>query len=315
MKKISIVTSCYNEQENIKELYLKLKEQLEKYKDKYDYEIIAIDNKSTDNTFEILKEIAALDKNFKVILNSKNFGPLKSPFFAMQQAEGDCMIYLASDLQDPPELIPQLIEKWEEGYKIAVAVKNKSNESKFMWILRQIFYKFLSMSQLEYSNIIENYTGYGIYDKKVVELMRANDDPNPFIKSFISDIGYDAAKIFYTQPKRLKGKSSYNIFKLYSTAMTIITKHSFFPVRLATFSGFILSLVSLLIALCYVVLKLIHWEEYNLGMASLIIGLFFFSAVQLFFIGIIGEYVGAIYTRIDKKPLVVVDEKINFDDK
>lgn len=313
MKKISIVTACCNEQDNIEELYTQIIFELNKFKDKYCYEIIAIDNKSTDKTVDRLKEIASKDKNFKVILNSKNFGPLKSPFYAMQQSQGDCMIYLASDLQDPPSLIPQLIEKWEDGSKITVAIKNKSRESKIMWLLRQLFYKIVSLTENEDSKLLENYTGYGLYDKKVVELMKSTDDPNPYIKSFISDIGFEVEKIYFTQPHRKKGKSKYNLLKLYSDAMTIITKHSFFPIRLATFTGFILSILSLLIAIVYLVLKIMLWDKYNLGMASMLIGLFFFSAVQLFFIGIIGEYIGAIYTRVDKKPLVVEEDRINFD--
>lgn len=312
MKKISIVTACYNEQDNIREFYNQVIAQLNKISG-YDYEIIAIDNKSTDNTRNILKQLADEDKKFKVIFNSKNFGPLKSPFFAMQHATGDCMIYMAADLQDSPELIPAFLKKWEEGFKIAVAIKNKSKESKRMWILRQSFYKFINVIKNEDSVILENFTGYGLYDKCVVDLMRTCDDPNPYIKSFISDIGFDIAKIEYTQPRRKHGKSKFNLFALYGYAMTIITKHSFFPIRLATFGGLILSLISLLVSLLYVLMKLLYWNEYNLGIASLVIGLFFFAAVQLFFVGIIGEYIVAIYTRVDKKPLVVVEERFNFD--
>lgn len=313
MKKISIVTSCYNEEDNIKELYKQVKEQIERLAI-YDYEIIAIDNKSTDNTRQKLKELALEDKKFKVILNSKNFGSLKSPFYAMQNASGDCMIYMAADLQDSPELIPELVKKWEEGFKIAVAIKTKSKESKRMWLMRQAFYKLIDTIKNEDSEILENYTGYGLYDKCVVDLMKSCDDPNPYIKSFISDVGFDVAKIEYTQPIRKSGKSKFNLLKLYGFAMTIITKHSLFPIRLATFSGLVLSVISLLVSIFYVFMKLLYWNEYNLGFASLIVGLFFFAAVQLFFIGIIGEYIGAIYTRVDKKPLVVVEDRINFDD-
>lgn len=202
----------------------------------------------------------------------------------------------------------------EDGYKIAVGVKTKSKESKLMWILRQIFYKFINAVESEDSNIIENYTGYGVYDRTVVELMKQNDDPTPDMKSILSDIGFDIKTIEYTQQARKHGKSKYNLLRLYSCAMNIITKHSFFPIRLATFSGFILAMISMLISIIYLFLKIFHWESYELGMASLIIGLFFFSSVQLFFIGILGEYIGAIYTRVNKKPLVVVERRFNFDE-
>ncbi len=314
MKKISIVTACYNEEANIRDLYIQLKRVLASL-DKYSYEIIAIDNKSTDKTADILREIATEDKNFKVILNSKNFGPVKSPFYAMQQSSGDCMIYLVSDLQDPPDVIPKLVEKWENGAKIAVAVKDKSKESPIMWFFRQLFYKFISYTEMESSNIIENFAGFALYDKKIVELMKSCDDPNPEIKSFVSDIGFDVEIVKYTQSARQKGKSTYNLMRLYGYAMTIITKNSFFPIRFATLAGFILSILSFLIAIFYFVMKLLFWNEYNIGMASLIIGLFFFSAVQLFFIGIIGEYIAAIYTRVNKRPLVIEEERLNFDDK
>lgn len=313
MKKISIVSACYNEEDNILPFYNSVINELSKL-EQYDYEFIVIDNKSNDKTRDILIDLASKNHKFKVIFNSKNFGALKSPFYAMQQASGDCMIYIASDLQDPPSLIPELLKCWEDGYKIAIGVKTKSKESKLMWILRQIFYKFINAVESEDSNIIENYTGYGVYDRTVVELMKQNDDPTPDMKSILSDIGFDIKTIEYTQQARKHGKSKYNLLRLYSCAMNIITKHSFFPIRLATFSGFILAMISMLISIIYLFLKIFHWESYELGMASLIIGLFFFSSVQLFFIGILGEYIGAIYTRVNKKPLVVVERRFNFDE-
>jgi len=315
MKKISIVSGCYNEEGNIQDLYDSVISQLEKYKNIYDYEFIVIDNSSTDKSSYLLKKIASEDKNFKVIINSKNFGPLKSPFYAMQKTTGDAMIYLASDLQDPPELIPQLIKKWEDGYKIAVGIKASSCESKKMWRVRQFFYKLMDLIQDQDNKILENFTGYGLYDKQIVELMRQTDDPNPYIKSFISDVGFEIAQIEFVQPKRKSGKTNFNFFALYGYAINLITKHSILPIRIATLLGFVLSIVSLLTAIVYLIYKLFNWEGFSMGMAPVVIGLFFFSAVQLLFAGIIGEYIGAIYKRVDKKPLVIEKERINFEEK
>lgn len=310
MKKISIVTGCFNEEGNIKKWYQRVKSEITKTN--YDYEIIVIDNCSSDNTVSILKELAQADKKLKLIINSRNFGPLRSPFYAMQQAAGDALIYLASDLQDLPELIAELIKKWEEGHKVVACQKKTSEESKIKWYIRKLFYAFSKLIEDEDKKTLKNYTGYGLYDKVVIEQMKKCQDPKPYIKSFITEIGFDACIIKYNQNKRENGKSNFSFHNLVGYALDIITKNSIFPIRFMTYSGFILSLISMLVALSYFVYKIANWQEFELGMAPVVIGLFFFASVQLFFLGIIGEYLLAIYNRVNIRPLVVEKERINF---
>ena len=310
MKKISIVTNCYNEENNVALLYERVKEVMEKLP--YEWELIYEDNASTDETVNKLRELCKIDKRVKVILNTRNFGCIRSPHNVMLSAFGDAVIFMVSDLQDPPDLLPQFIQKWEEGYKIVLGQKNKSNESPLMYAVRKLFYKIMRYITDDNTEQLNQCTGFGLYDKCVIDIFRTIDDPYPYLRGLICEIGYDRALIQFTQPKRKNGFSKNKFYTLYDFAMLGIVKHSRVPLRIATFSGVICSMMSLLIAICYFLAKLIFWNSFALGKAPLIIGLFFFSSVQLFFLGLIGEYIGAIYTKIKKKPLVVVKERINF---
>ena len=312
MKKISILTPCYNEEENVEDLYNQVKSQFDALSDKYTYEHIFIDNASKDKTVEILKRIAAKDKNVKIIVNAANFGQVRSPFYGLKQCYGDAVINLAADLQDPPEVIPELLAKWEEGHKVVVAVKNKSRESPIMYGIRTLFYT--RVRKMSESPLIDNYTGFGLYDKSFMEVIRQNDDPYPYLRGFVAEYGGDIAIVYYTQPKRLRGTSSYNFYRLYDVAMLGFVSHSKVPLRMATFIGFLVAALSLGVALFYFIYKLCFWNDFQTGNAPVVIGLFFFSAVQLIFIGILGEYVGAINTQVRKRPLVIEKERVNFDE-
>lgn len=312
MKKISIVTGCYNEEDNVKLLYEKISAQMSQYKNKYEWELIYIDNCSTDNTVNILKDIASADKKVKIIVNSRNFGHIRSPHYAILNAYGDAVIFMVSDLQDPPELLPELIKKWEDGYKIVLAQKNVSEESKFMFTIRRIFYGLLKNIVDDNTEQIKQFTGFGLYDKQVVDVFRTIDDPYPYFRGLISEVGFEKAIVKFTQPTRKRGRTKNNFYTLYDMAMLGIVKHSKVPLRAATITGFILSVISVMIAFFYLVYKLIFWSSFEVGIAPLIIGLFTFASFQLFVLGLVGEYVGAIYTRVDKKPLVIEKERINF---
>lgn len=312
MKKISIVSSCYNEEENIKILYERVKAQMEKYEGKYEWEQILVDNGSTDNSQNIMRSLAQNDKRVKIIINSRNFGHIRSPYWAIINATGDAIIYMASDLQDPPELIPDFIEKWEQGYKMALAQKTSSKESCLMFFVRKMFYSVMKSIADDETEQLKQCTGFGIYDREIIDIIRKIDDPYPYMRGLICDIGFEKALIPFTQPKREHGKTHNNFYTMYDNAMIGIVKHSKMPLRMAAFTGFIIGTLSLLAAIFYLGYKILFWDSFNLGLAPLVIGLFFFSAVQLFFIGIVGEYVGAIYTRVNKRPVVVEKERINF---
>ncbi|MFA6923069.1 MAG: glycosyltransferase family 2 protein [Bacteroidales bacterium] len=313
MKLISIVTPCYNEEENVEELYSQVKTIFEKL-DKYRFEMIFIDNASKDNTVLILKKIAEKDKRVKVIINSRNFGWIRSPYYGLIQATGDAVLFMACDFQDPPSLIPDFISKWEEGNKIVIGVKTNSEESKIIFTIRKLFYNFIRKISDAEIDFVKNYTGFGLYDKQIIEILRNIDDTNPLIRSIISEIGFEKAKIEFKQPTRKRGKTKANFYRLFDAAMLGMTSHSKVPLRLATIIGFIMGTLSFLVALLYLALKIFLWKDYPLGFASLIIGIFFFASIQLFFIGIIGEYIGAIYTQVMKRPLVIEKERINFDE-
>ena len=312
MKKISVVSSCYNEAENVDILYERVKAQMDKYEGKYEWEQILVDNGSTDDTAEKLKALAAKDNHVKVIINARNFGHIRSPYWAIINGSGDAIIYMASDLQDPPEMIPQFIEKWEQGYKMALGQKTASKESKSMYIVRKMFYSFMKHIVDDDTEQIKQCTGFGLYDKQVIDIVRSIDDPYPYLRGLICDIGFEKALIPFVQPVRERGITHNNFYTLYDNAMIGVVKHSKVPLRMATFIGFVLSGLSFLVAIYYFLYKLFFWDTFEMGQAPLVIGLFFFSSVQLFFIGIVGEYVGAIYTRVNKKPVVVEKERINF---
>lgn len=310
MKKISILTPCLNEEDNIEELYLRVKSQFDILKDKYTYEHVFIDNHSTDSTVSILRRIASEDKNVKIIINASNYGPVRSPIYGLMQCFGDAVMFMVGDLQDPPELIPQFLEQWETGHKVVVGVKNKSRENPIMFAFRKLFYAMLKrMSETRH---ITNFTGFGLYDKSFMDIIRANDDPYPYFRGFVAEFGGELGKVFYTQPQRKHGHTKNNFYTLYDQAMQGFVNHSKLPLRLASFIGFTTSILSLLIAIVYFIYKLVFWDYFSLGMAPVVIGLFFFSSVQLFFIGIIGEYIGAIHTQVRKRPLVIEQERINF---
>ncbi len=311
-KKISIVTGCYNEEGNLQEYYERvIKVMLGLHQ--YSYEIIIADNCSTDASREILRKIAQVDKNFKVIFNANNFGPIRSGYNAFLQGSGDAVILMSSDLQDPPELILKMIEKWQEGYQVVAATKASSHEHSLMMLLRHFYYWMLSRFS-DTDHIIQHFTGFGLYDRKVMNALKFYKDPVPYFRGFISEIGFKRAEIKFIQPPRKHGRSKHDFFTLYDVAMTGFVNHSKLPLRLATFSGFCLAGISLLVAIVYFIYKLVRWDTFTMGLAPLVIGLFFFSAVQLIFIGIIGEYVGAILTQVKNHPLVIEDEKINFDE-
>lgn len=309
-KKISIITPCFNEEGNVTDVYEQVKAIFLELPN-YEYEHIFIDNASKDKTVEILKKIAQEDKRVKIIVNARNFGPVRSPFYAFLQAQGDAVIFLAADLQEPSALIKDFIRKWEEGYKIVIGIKNQSRENSVMFAVRKLYYdvlkKFADVEQ------IKNFNGFGLYDKELIKILKEIGDPYPYFRGLISEIGFPRAEIKYTQAERKRGESHNNFYALYDTAMLGFVNHSKVPLRLASFIGFGMSAVSFVIGLIYLVLKLLFWRNFEWGLAPLVVGIFFLGAVQLFFIGILGEYIGAIYTQVKRRPLVVEKERINFE--
>lgn len=310
MKKISIVTGCYNEEDNLLELYNQLVEVFKNFEDKYSYEIIIADNASTDRSPQILRELAIKDKNFKVILNSRNFGPDRSGYNAIMQAYGDAVVTMASDLQNPPAMIKDFIEKWEQGYKVVMTVKTSSKESFIMFFLRTLYYKLLA--GLSDVKLISHFTGFGLYDRQVIEILRGLQDPYPYFRGLIADVGFEPAIIEFTQPARQRGKSKSNFLYLYEEAMLGLTSYSKIPLRLATLIGFVSAFASFLIGLFYLIYKLVFWNSFSVGIAPLAIGLFFFGSIQLIFLGVIGEYISMIYVHVLNRPLVYEKERINF---
>jgi glycosyltransferase involved in cell wall biosynthesis len=309
MKLISIVTACYNEEENIEDVYRQVKAIFAELP-QYQYEHIFIDNSSVDKTVEILRRLAVSDQNIKVIVNSRNFGHVRSPSYALLQAKGDAVISIVADLQDPPEMIKSFLEKWEQGFKIVIGVKPNSAESKIMFAIRRMYYHFVT--RIADVKLIKNFTGFGLYDQEIISILRSYDDPYPYFRGLIAEIGFDIAEIPYSQPVRKRGITKNNLYTYYDMAMLGITSYSKIPLRLATMAGFILSVISLIISFGYLISKLIFWHSFTAGIAPVLIGLFFFSSVQLFFIGLLGEYIATIQTRIMKRPLVIEKERINF---
>jgi polyisoprenyl-phosphate glycosyltransferase len=310
MKKISIVTPCYNEEDNIQECYAQIKKVFN-HLPQYLYEHIFIDNASTDSTVSLLKEIARQDSNVKIIVNSRNFGHIRSPYYGLLQANGDAVVLFVADLQDPVTMIPDMINEWEKGYKSVVGVKRTSEESSMMFKIRKLYYK--TVNKLSNIKLINNFTGFGLYDRKVIEVLKEMDDPYPYFRGMISEIGLEIFEMPYNQPVRKRGITKNNFYTLYDIGMLGIISHSQVPLRIATMSGFIVSLLSLVVALIYFVSKLLFWETFSVGMAPIVIGLFFFGSVQLFFIGIIGEYIGSIHTYAKRRKLVIEKERVNFD--
>src|SRR5258706_9131802 len=308
MKLISIVTPCYNEEANINELYERIQTVMSGLD--YSYEHIFIDNASTDNTVDLIRDLAKKDRRVKAILNTRNFGHIRSPYYGLLQGSGDVVIILASDLQDPPERIIDFIHKWEQGYKAVIGVKTKSQETGLFYFLRTIYYRFLR--RLSDVDLIEHYTGFGLYDKQIINILNDLGDPYPYFRGIIADLGFPIARIEFEQPRRKRGVSKNNFYTLYDMAMLGMTGYTKIPLRMAAMFGFITATISLLVGLMYLFYKLLFWQRFSLGSAPIVIGLFFLGSVQLFFLGIVGEYIGAIYTQIMKRPLVIEKERINF---
>ncbi len=308
-KKISVVTPCYNEVENVQVVHEKIKSIFSQLKN-YDYEHIYIDNASTDHTQEKLRAIAKNDPHVKIILNARNFGHICSPLHGYLQATGDAIVSMASDLQEPPDLIPEFIRHWEDGYKIVIGVKTTSEHRGPMLYLRKFYYHLLT--QLSQVKQVKHFTGFGLYDRQVIDIVRAFRDPYPYFRGIIAELGFDRKEIEFTEPRRKRGKSSNNLYTLYDMAILGFVNQSKVPLRLAVFFGFFASFASLVIALFYLGFKILHWDSFEMGIAPLVIGGFFFAALQLFFIGILGEYIGAIYTHVKQRPLVIEKERINF---
>jgi len=310
MKKISILIACYNEQENVVPISNEIVRILENDLSSYDYEIVFIDNCSTDNTRPLLREICKANQKIKAIFNIRNFGQFSSPYYGLCQTTGDCSIAISADFQDPVELIPVLIREWENGYKIVAPIKTKSKENKLIRFLRTCYYKLIKkMSDVEQ---IEHFTGFGLYDKSFIDILRNLHDPIPFIRGVVAELGYKRKDIEYEQQKRRAGKTHNNWYTLYDGAMLSFTSYTKIGLRIATIIGFIASAVSFLIGMVYFIYKLLFWNFFNTGIPPLIIGVFFFGSVQLFFIGLIGEYVMSINNRVMNRPLVIEEERINF---
>lgn len=311
MKKISVLIPCYNEEENVEPISRAVVDVLEGELPQYDYELVFIDNNSSDGTRGILRRICGGNPKIKAILNAKNFGQFNSPYYGMLQMTGDCVIEMVADFQDPVDLIPQYVKAWEEGYKIVIGIKTSSKESKLMYWLRSCYYRMIrKLSDVEQ---IEHFTGSGLYDREFVEILRDLNDPTPFLRGIVAELGYKRKEIPYEQPQRRAGKTHNNFYRLYDAAMLSITSYTKVGLRLATIFGAFCGTISILVALVYLVMKLIWWDRFPAGMAPLLIGMLFLGSVQIFFVGLVGEYVLSINQRVMKRPLVIEEERINFD--
>lgn len=310
MKTISIVTACFNEEGNVEELYTRVREAM-RAAGNYRYEHIFIDNSSRDGTVAVLKRIARADHNVKVIVNARNFGHVRSPMHALMQTRGDAVIGIVADLQDPPEMIPEMIKKWEEGFSMVLCVKSASEENPLMFWVRKKYYAWVQ--RLSTIQTFENFTGFGLYDRKVVEAVRSFDDPYPYFRGLIAEIGLPYTELYYEQRRRTRGFTKNNFYTLYDVAMLGITNLSKVPLRFVTVLGFICSILCLLVGFGYLVYKLLFWSRFTVGVAPLVIGLFFLGSVQLLSMGILGEYIGAIHTNVQRRPYVIERERINFE--
>ena len=306
---ISVVTACYNEEENVREVYERVREVVESLPG-YTYEHVFIDNASKDRTVEILREIAGSDKRVKVIVNTRNFGHIRSPFHGLLQASGEAVISIVADLQDPPDMIRDFVSLWEQGNKVVMAVKTQSEESRIMFAVRRSYYRLLR--RLSDVDLAEQFTGFGLYDRQVMDALRGLNEPYPYFRGLIAELGFAGTKVEYLQPKRKRGFTKNNLYTLYDMAMLGMTSYSKIPLRMATFLGFGMAALSGLAGLFYLVYKLVYWNRFELGLAPLVVGLFFFASVQLFFLGILGEYVASVHTYVQRRPLVIERERINF---
>jgi len=307
-KKISIITPTFNEAENIEKLCEEISKEMSKLA--YEYEHIIIDNNSEDKTIEIIKKIAEKDKRIKIIINTRNFGHIRSPIHGMLQASGDACIMMSSDFQDPPELIPQYIQEWEKGNEIILGQRKTSDESVVMNFIKDLFYKFIGL--ISEVSLMRNTTGSGLFSKKIVDQIRKIDDPYPYFRGLISEISSEIKLIQFHQPKRKGGKTKNNLYTLYDIGILGIVKHSKIPLRIMTFIGFVTSILSIIVAIVFFFYKILYWDSFELGIAPLLIGLFAIASIQIFLLGFIGEYVMNILTQTRKLPLVIEKERINF---
>lgn len=311
MKKISVVIPCYNEEANVVQISEAVIGLFREQLSAYDYELLLIDNDSQDRTRELIRGLCAGNRKIRAIFNAKNFGQFNSPYYALLQTSGDASVLMAADFQDPPEMIVKYVQAWEEGYKIAIGIKTGSRENPFMYWLRSCYYKWIK--RLSNVDQIEHFTGFGLYDRAFINVLRQLDDPTPFLRGIVAELGFRRKEIPYTQPKRRAGKTSNNFYSLYDAAMLSVTSYTKFGLRIATFIGAITMAVSLVFAVYYLVMKLMYWNRFQAGQAPLLIGLLFIGAVIIFFIGMMGEYVLTINQRVMKRPLVVEEERLNFD--
>jgi len=309
MKKISILIPCYNEEENVKAISEAIINEVNKLEN-YDYELVFIDNCSTDNTQNIITELCNNNDKIKAIFNCKNFGQFNSPYYGLQQTTGDCTILICADFQDPVEMIPKFIKEWENGYKLVIGIKNKSKENKLMYFLRSCYYKIIK--KLSKTEQIEHFTGFGLYDKEFIEVLKKLDDPTPFLRGIVAELGFKRKDIPYEQQKRKAGKTHNNFYTLYDAAMLSFTSYTKAGLRFATLTGIAIAGISFIIGLIYLILKLIYWDRFAAGTIPILIGMCFLGSIQLFFIGLVGEYILSINSRIMKRPLVIEEKRINF---
>lgn len=313
MKTISVLIPTYNEEQNITPFVYQVKDLFRNELKAYDYEILIIDNCSTDGTCKIIEGLCREDKKVKAIFNAKNFGSLRSGFYGLIHTSGDCVVKIAADFQEPIETIPEMVKEWENGYPIVVGVKHKSKENKLKFLLRSTYYRIIK----KYSSVeqIDQFTGFGLYDKSFIDVCRDLDDPYPYFRGIVAELGGRRKEVEYVQEKRRTGKSKYNWAALYDYGMLGITTYTKSFLRLATILGFAISVISVIIGIVFLILKLVFWNRYMAGIAPLIIGVFFLNAIELFFIGLLGEYVININTRVLHRPLVVEEKRLNFDDE
>jgi glycosyltransferase involved in cell wall biosynthesis len=309
-KTITVVSGCFNEVENLRELVDRVFAVAAKFP-AYNWEYILIDNCSTDGSRDLIRELIKENPRLRAIFNTRNFGHIRSPYYGMLQAKGDALIYLASDLQDPPEIIEKFIPLWEQGNKIVAAIKNQSEESPLFFLARKAYYN--AIARLADVHLLKNFTGFGLYDQVVVQQLRVLDDPYPYHRGIIAELGYPVAEVSFVQPTRKRGFTKNNFYTLYDIAMLGFTSHTKIPLRLTTMFGFACSILSFFAGLSYLALKLIFWNEFTIGLAPVVVGLFFLGSIQLLSIGILGEYIGSIHTKVTKRPLVVESERLNFD--
>lgn len=312
MKKvISILVPTYNEEENVEPLSEAIIEEMGKNLPQYDYELVFIDNDSNDRTREKIRGLCAGNPKIRAIFNAKNFGQFNSPYYGLLQTNGECTILMCADFQDPIYMIPKLVHEWEQGNKIVIGIKSKSKENKIMYFLRSCYYKLIKrMSSVEQ---IEHFTGFGLYDKEFIDVLRGLDDPTPFLRGIVAELGFKRKDIEYQQERRRAGKTHNNWYSLYDAAMLSFTSYTKVGMRIATILGVILSGISILVALMYLIMKLVFWERFVAGMTPILLGIFIFGSIQLFFIGLLGEYIMNINSRVTRRPLVIEEERVNFD--